>query len=316
MSQSPSDPTTALGVVLAALRVEASEHSNSEEQAHRLEQLAREIALVKERLAEEKAVRIVHDNRLEEIRKAFEALGGAQVPISDQQAAETGLSIEQNLATDKPQASAVSSKDISGCGPVLAIPQLPSPPQHHADHDNRLQGENPANTKSTLTTPPNSKTTAKERLSAHKQKKQSNNLTENAKSLSKSTLLSYTPKQSEASPHKGEGDYILQVDGDPEFSGPSTSHIARPAVFGLDEIFRLTSPTASSPRTLRTMSRAPSMVRYPSSPGMMRGPRIAPSTPAALRIFQASCARDQVLTSRTSSPTANEKITCCNCWIG
>lgn len=82
MSQSPSDPTTALGVVLAALRVEASEHSNSEEQAHRLEQLAREIALVKERLVEEKAVRIVHDNRLEEIRKAFEALGGAQVWVA------------------------------------------------------------------------------------------------------------------------------------------------------------------------------------------------------------------------------------------
>ena len=79
MSQSDSDPTTALGAVLAALRAEASEHSNSEEQARRLGQLAREIALVKERLAEEKAVRIVHDNRLEEIRKAFEALGGAQV---------------------------------------------------------------------------------------------------------------------------------------------------------------------------------------------------------------------------------------------
>ena len=61
-------------------------------------------------------------------------------PISDQQAAETRLSIEQNSATDKPQASALSSKDISGCGPVLAIPQLPSRPQHHADHDNRLQG--------------------------------------------------------------------------------------------------------------------------------------------------------------------------------
>ena len=79
MSQSTSDLTTALGVVLAALRAEASEHSNSEEQAHRLGQLAREIALVKECLAEEKAARVVRDNRLEEIRKAFEALGGAQV---------------------------------------------------------------------------------------------------------------------------------------------------------------------------------------------------------------------------------------------
>ena len=61
--------------------------------------------------------------------------------ISDQQVAETGLSIEQNSATDKPQASAASSKDKSGCGPVLAIPQLPSHPQHHADHDSRLQGQ-------------------------------------------------------------------------------------------------------------------------------------------------------------------------------
>ena len=82
MSQSPSDPTTALGVVLAALRVEASEHSNSEEQAHRLGQLAGEIVLVKERLAEEKTARTIHDNRLEEIRKAFEALGGAQVWVA------------------------------------------------------------------------------------------------------------------------------------------------------------------------------------------------------------------------------------------
>jgi len=79
MSQSTSDPITALGVVVAALRAEASEHTNSEEQAHRLGQLAREIALVKERLAEEKAARTVHDNRLEEIGKAFEALRGAQV---------------------------------------------------------------------------------------------------------------------------------------------------------------------------------------------------------------------------------------------
>ena len=79
MSQSASDPTTALGVVLTALRAEASEHSNSEEQAHRLGQLARDLALVIERLAEEKAARIVHDNRLEGLRKAFEALGGAQV---------------------------------------------------------------------------------------------------------------------------------------------------------------------------------------------------------------------------------------------
>jgi hypothetical protein len=79
MSQLASDPINALGVVLTALCTEASEHSNSEEQAHRLGQLAREIALVKERLAEEKAARIVHDNRLEGIRKAFEALGGAQV---------------------------------------------------------------------------------------------------------------------------------------------------------------------------------------------------------------------------------------------
>ena len=64
---------------MAALRAEASEHSNSEEQAHRLGQLAREIALVKERLAEEKAARIVHDNRLAEIRKTLEELGGPQV---------------------------------------------------------------------------------------------------------------------------------------------------------------------------------------------------------------------------------------------
>ena len=62
-------------------------------------------------------------------------------PISDQQVAETGLSIEQNSATDKPQASAISSKDKSGCGLVLAIPQLPSRPQYHADHDSRLQGQ-------------------------------------------------------------------------------------------------------------------------------------------------------------------------------
>ncbi|XTI95309.1 hypothetical protein V2W45_1014307 [Cenococcum geophilum] len=205
MSQSTSDPITALGVVVAALRAEASEHTNSEEQAHRLGQLVREIALVKERLAEEKAARTVHDNRLEEIRKAFEGLRGAQVPMSDQQVAETGLSIEQNSATDKPQASAVSSKDKSGCWPVLAIPQLPSHPQHHADHDSRLQ--------------------------------------------------------------------------------------------------------ASSPETLRAMSRAPSIVPYPSSLGMMRGPPIAPSIPAALRIFLASRARDQGLTSRASSSTASKKIT-------
>ena len=62
-------------------------------------------------------------------------------PMSDQQVAETGLSIEQNSATDKTQASAVSSKDKSGCWPVLAIPQLPSHPQYHADHDSRLQGQ-------------------------------------------------------------------------------------------------------------------------------------------------------------------------------
>lgn len=127
------------------------------------------------------------------------------MPMSDQQVAETGLSIEQNSATDKPQASAVSSKDKSGCWPVLAIPQLPSHPQHHADHDSRLQ--------------------------------------------------------------------------------------------------------ASSPETLRAMSRAPSIVPYPSSLGMMRGPPIAPSIPAALRIFLASRARDQGLTSRASSSTASKKIT-------
>ena len=62
-------------------------------------------------------------------------------PISDQQVAETGLSIEQNSATDKPQASAVSSNDKSGSWPILAIPQLPSHPQHHADHDSCLQGQ-------------------------------------------------------------------------------------------------------------------------------------------------------------------------------
>ncbi|OCL14260.1 hypothetical protein AOQ84DRAFT_371449 [Glonium stellatum] len=293
MSQAVSDPVTCLGVVLEVLRVEVSEHSNSEEQAQRLGQLVGDITLVIERLTDDKSTRAARDNALDEIIKAVEILRGAPSPINGQ-VGEASLSIKRTSTTENSRASDRPSNDKNSSSLVFAIPQLPSRFQNRTGYDGRLQGYAPAKTAPTSITMPNSGTT-KKGPPTHKQTKPSGKLAGNTIHLPGPTLSSKASDQSIASQLPGEGDHILSPNDDTESSRSSTSSGSPPTTFAPDGIHRPTSPTASSPGTLRAMSRGPSIAPHQYSPRTIHDPSIGPSASTALGMSPASRTKDQAL---------------------